>query len=66
MGDSTPAKLKICEWSSSRFRDNSCFFETGKMLILKLRIKNLSCLLHRNVDDDVLFQKHFSTDLKLS
>ena len=29
---------------------------------MKLRIKNLWCLLYRNVADDVLFQKHF-TDL---
>ena len=29
---------------------------------LKLRIKNMQCLLYRNVADDVLLQKHF-TDL---
>ena len=35
------------------------FVETGK---LNSRIKNLQCLLYRNVADDVLFQEHF-TDL---
>ena len=61
-----PAKLKICIWSTSRFRDNSCFLKETKSLwndFLKLRIKICStCLLYRNVADDVLLQKHF-TDL---
>ena len=60
-----PVKLKICIWSPSGFRDNSRFLKQTKSLwnhLLKLRIKNLSCLLYRNVADDVLFQKHF-TDL---
>ena len=60
-----PAKLKICIWSPSRFRDNSCFLKQTKSLqndFLKLRIKNLQCLLYRNVAGDVLLQKHL-TDL---
>ena len=59
------AKLKICIWSPSRFRDNSRLLKQTKSLwndFLKLRLKNLQCLLYRNVADDVLFQKHF-TDL---
>ena len=58
-----PAKLKICIWSPSHFRDNSFLLKQAKNLqnhFLKLRIKNLWCLLHRNVADDVSFQKHFT------
>ena len=57
-----PAKLKICIWSPSRFRDNSCFLKQEKVYkynhFRKLRIKNLQCLL--NVADDVLIQKPFT------
>ena len=54
-----PAELKICMWSPSRFRDNSCFFFKQTKGILN---DFLQCLLYRNVADDVLLQKHF-TDL---
>ena len=33
LDDFMPAELKTCIWSPSRFRDNSCFFETGKKFI---------------------------------
>ena len=65
LGDSNPAKLKICIWSPSPFRDNPRFLKQTKSLqnhFLKSRIKTLLCLLYRNVADDVLFQTHF-TDL---
>ena len=50
---------------SKTFLDNSCFLNKKKFIKSFSEIKNkinLTCLLYRNVANDVLFQRHF-TDL---